>query len=97
MDIESVDKASTKSDGNCADSVTKTTTSAATTSPPPRNHACEIEVTFLTNLQAEQALQILQVDREPTDRVSKSFHLVKKEEDDTQKTGGNDTICKLKV
>ena len=94
MDIESVGKASNKSDGNCAYNIT--TTSAATTSSTHRNHACEIEVTFLTNLQAEQALQILQVDREPTDRVSKSFHLVKKEED-TQKTGGNDTICKLKV
>jgi len=38
-------------------------------------HACEIQVTFPTNRQAEQALQILQVDAEPTDRVSKSFRL----------------------
>ena len=40
-------------------------------------HVCEIEVTFPTNLQAEQAKQVLQVDREPTDRVTKSFRLDK--------------------
>ena len=28
-------------------------------------------------MQAEQALQILRVDKEPTERVSKSFQLVK--------------------
>lgn len=38
-------------------------------------HACEVQVTFPTNLQAEQALQVLQVDAEPTDRVTKSFRL----------------------
>ena len=41
-----------------------------------RAHSCEIKVSFPTNLQAEQALQVLQVDPEPTDRVSKSFRLV---------------------
>ena len=41
----------------------------------PRPHACEVEVRFPTDLQAEQALQILQVDAEPTDRVTKSFRL----------------------
>ena len=41
-------------------------------------HACEVEVTFPTNLQAEQAVQVLQVDQEPTDRVTKSFELVKR-------------------
>jgi hypothetical protein len=55
------------------------------------NHACEIEVTFPTNLQAEQALQILRVDREPTDRVKKTFDLIKTEIDK------NETVCKLKV
>jgi hypothetical protein len=45
-------------------------------------HACEVEVTFPTNLQAEQALQILQVDKEPSDRVTKTFQLVKKEGED---------------
>jgi hypothetical protein len=39
-------------------------------------HACEIEVTFATNLQAQQALEILQVDKEPTDRVTKSFEIM---------------------
>ena len=92
MDIESVDKASNKSDKKCATSAAVTSTDVDATH---RNHSCEIEVIFPTNLQAEQALQILQVDREPTDRVSKSFHLVKKEVD--TKDGGNDTICKLKV
>lgn len=38
-------------------------------------HVCEVLVTFPTNLQAEQAMQILQVDAEPTDRVHKSFRL----------------------
>lgn len=45
----------------------------------PFLHACEIEVIFPTNEQAEQAIQILQVDREPTERVSKVFHLVNEE------------------
>jgi len=44
------------------------------------SHSCEIKVTFSTNLQATQAMQILQVDREPTNRVSKSFRI---EEDDS--------------
>jgi hypothetical protein len=39
-------------------------------------HACEVEVTFPTNLQAQQALEILQVDQEPTDRVTKVFDIV---------------------
>jgi hypothetical protein len=55
-------------------------------------HACEVEVTFPTNLQAEQAVQVLQVDQEPTDRVAKSFQLVKR-------GGGNgdDEVTCLKV
>ena len=44
------------------------------------SHSCEIKVTFPTNLQATQAMQVLQVDREPTNRVSKSFRI---EEDDS--------------
>lgn len=71
------------------------TTSATTTTHP--NHVCEIEVAFPTDLQAEQALQILQVDKEPTDRVSKSFQLVREEAAKDMKTGGKDMICKLKV
>lgn len=54
------------------------------------NHVCEIDVTFPTDLQAEQALQILQVDKEPTDRVSKTFQLLREE-------GTKDSICKLRV
>ena len=38
-------------------------------------HACELEVTFSSAIQAEQAMQIMQVDQEPTDRVTKSFAL----------------------
>lgn len=52
-------------------------------------HACEIEVTFPTNLQAEQALQILQVDKEPTARVSKSFHLTKTGKEGSTRTNGD--------
>jgi hypothetical protein len=38
-------------------------------------HACDLEVTFCNAVQAEQAMQIMQVDQEPTDRVTKSFSL----------------------
>mmetsp|Transcript_99114 Transcript_99114/g.277601 ORF Transcript_99114/g.277601 Transcript_99114/m.277601 type:complete len:94 (-) Transcript_99114:264-545(-) len=38
-------------------------------------HACEVQIDFPTNLQAEQAMRILQVDAEPTDRVTKSFRM----------------------
>jgi hypothetical protein len=44
--------------------------------------ACEIEVTFPTNLQSEQAMKVLQVDVEPTDRVTKTFRLKKDGGDD---------------
>jgi hypothetical protein len=54
-----------------------TTTTTNSSSCGSHGHACEIEVTFPTNLQAEQALQVLQVDQEPTDRVTKTFHLLK--------------------
>mmetsp|Transcript_17672 Transcript_17672/g.40552 ORF Transcript_17672/g.40552 Transcript_17672/m.40552 type:complete len:128 (+) Transcript_17672:182-565(+) len=74
------------------------TTPAANSAITHRIHACEIEVTFPTNLQADQALRILQVDREPTDRVSKSFRLIKPEEsgEDGEKEG-NEPIYKLQV
>ncbi|MGK3758557.1 MAG: hypothetical protein ACI8RD_010872 [Bacillariaceae sp.] len=71
---------------------TATATTATKEDIRDRIHACEIEITFPTNLQAEQALQILQVDKEPTERASKSFHLVKTKEDEEGKE-----ICKMKV
>ena len=71
-------------------------TAAGTTSSHP-NHVCEIEVTFPTDRQAEQALQILQVDKEPTDRVSKSFELVTNETSVDKGNEGKDTIYILKV
>ena len=40
-----------------------------------QQHSCEIEITFPTSLQAQQAIQVLQVDCEPTNRVTKSFRL----------------------
>jgi hypothetical protein len=58
-----------------ADNDDSTTETSKTTSGPQEPHACEIRVTFPTNLQAEQSLQILQVDKEPTDRVTKSYRL----------------------
>eukprot|EP00536_Pseudo-nitzschia_multiseries_P003190 jgi/Psemu1/301811/fgenesh1_kg.47_\ len=74
------------------------TTPAAVRVITHRNHSCEIEVTFPTNLQAEQALKILQVDREPTDRVSKSFQMIKPDETaDYGKNAGKETVYKLKV
>lgn len=45
-------------------------------------YACRIDVTFPTNEQAEQAMQVLQVDREPGDRVLKAFTLVKEGDKD---------------
>jgi hypothetical protein len=38
-------------------------------------HACDVEITFPTALQAQQAIEILQVDHEPSNRVTKSFRL----------------------
>lgn len=61
------------------------------------SHVCEIDVTFPTDLQAEQALRILQVDREPTDRVSKTFELVKEEETVDSEGKSTNFICKLRV
>lgn len=61
------------------------------------SHACEIDITFPTDLQAEQALQILQVDKEPTDRVSKTFRLVREDATIDSESGGTDSICKLRV
>lgn len=70
---------------------TDTTDADAAAAADPK-HVCEIYVTFPTDLQAEQALQILQVDREPTDRVSKAFALVKEESNES-----NGSICKLRM
>jgi hypothetical protein len=53
----------------------------STATPNQEIHACEIELTFPTNLQAEQAMQILQVDAEPTDRVTKQFRLIEETKD----------------
>jgi len=92
MNIQSAEKISKTSDDTLA--AVAATTSTTTTHP---NHACEIEVIFPTDLQAEQALQILQVDKEPTPRVSKSFQLVKEEAPKDTKTRGNDMVYKLKV
>jgi len=39
----------------------------------PAVFSCEIQVTFPTNLQAEQAMKVLRVDKEPSDRVTKTF------------------------
>ena len=50
--------------------------------PPEDSHACELRITFPTDLQAEQAMQIMQVDSEPTDRVSKSFRLETRQSDE---------------
>lgn len=62
------------------------------TSPPP--HVCEVRVTFPTNRQAQYALQVLQVDKEPTDRVQKYMEVVyettnDKKDDDRDYDGVN--------
>eukprot|EP00934_Nitzschia_sp_Nitz4_P005247 Nitzschia sp. Nitz4//scaffold66_size103028//54223//54713//NITZ4_004501-RA/size103028-augustus-gene-0.78-mRNA-1//-1//CDS//3329556359//5237//frame0 len=45
------------------------------TASSTRMHSCQVQVTFPTNIQAQQVLSALQVDEEPTNRVSKSFRL----------------------
>ena len=43
-------------------------------------YACRIDIRFPTHQQAEQTMQVLQVDREPGDRVVKTFSLAKTNE-----------------
>jgi hypothetical protein len=52
-------------------------------------HACEIKLTFPTPLQAQQAMQVLSVDAEPTTRVSKSFRI------DNEGEPGDKKICMI--
>lgn len=49
-------------------------------------YACQIDIRFPTNRQAEQAIQVLQVDREPGERVVKSFSIVNAAEEEGQQT-----------
>ena len=39
-------------------------------------YAAQIDITFPTHVQAENAMKVLQVDNEPGDRVVKSFSIV---------------------
>jgi len=39
-------------------------------------YSCRIDIQFPTDRQADQAMQVLQVDREPSDRVTKYFSVV---------------------
>jgi len=45
-----------------------------------RPYGCEIEIAFPTAEHAEQAMRVLQVDREVSDRVARRFELVVEEE-----------------
>ena len=70
--------------------------------PSPKMHSCDVRVTFPTNRQAQYALQALQVDKEPTDRVTKSMEieLHKNQEDkggDEDGDGDSNKIAVLKV
>jgi Transcription factor Pcc1 len=47
-----------------------------------RAHVCEVCVTFPTNRQAQYALEVLRVDREPTNRVTKSMEVAVVDDDD---------------
>ena len=49
----------------------------------PYSYACQIDVRFPNSRQAEQAVRVLQVDKEPGDRVTKSFSIVCSEGNDT--------------
>jgi len=46
-----------------------------------RIYTCRIDIKFPTNLQAEQTMQVLQVDKEPGDRVIKTFSVVEVDDD----------------
>ncbi|CAJ1934152.1 unnamed protein product [Cylindrotheca closterium] len=37
---------------------------------------CEVKIVFPTNVQAQQAMQVLAVDPEPTNRVAKKFRIL---------------------
>mmetsp|Transcript_55785 Transcript_55785/g.135180 ORF Transcript_55785/g.135180 Transcript_55785/m.135180 type:complete len:122 (-) Transcript_55785:191-556(-) len=75
-----------------------------TTSASPKMHSCDVRVTFPTNRQAQYALQVLQVDKEPTDRVTKSMEVemsdgIKEKSTDSTETydGEEERIAVLKV
>ena len=66
--------------------------------PPPKIHSCDVRVTFPTNRQAQYALQVLQVDKEPTDRVTKSMEIeLHKTQEDGDDDGDSNNIAVLKV
>eukprot|EP00526_Cylindrotheca_closterium_P022195 CAMPEP_0113623002 /NCGR_PEP_ID=MMETSP0017_2-20120614/11820_1 /TAXON_ID=2856 /ORGANISM="Cylindrotheca closterium" /LENGTH=111 /DNA_ID=CAMNT_0000532913 /DNA_START=17 /DNA_END=352 /DNA_ORIENTATION=+ /assembly_acc=CAM_ASM_000147 len=44
-------------------------------------HCCEVKIAFPTNLQAQQAMQVLAVDPEPTNRVAKQFRISQEADD----------------
>ena len=78
--------------------------SSSSSSSPPKMHSCDVRVTFPTNRQAQYALQVLQVDKEPTGRVTKSMeielHENQEDEDkdrDKDKEGDSNKIAVLKV
>mmetsp|Transcript_55786 Transcript_55786/g.135181 ORF Transcript_55786/g.135181 Transcript_55786/m.135181 type:complete len:129 (-) Transcript_55786:123-509(-) len=66
------------------------------TTPPSSSkmHSCDVRVTFPTNRQAQYALKVLQVDKEPTDRVTKSMEVEKMLDDIKQEKTTKDPTVK---
>lgn len=50
-----------------------------------KTHSCEVKISFPTDLQAQQAIQILAVDPEPTNRVVKQFRISQEADDKNSK------------
>ena len=58
-------------------------------------YSCQIDIQFPTDRQAEQAMQVLQVDREPGDRVTKSFSVVSSSGSGSDEDGKNLTVLRV--
>ena len=91
MDVEEpqqTEKENGDDDEVMVDGTIQEATNDSTMSSSSDVHCCELQVLFPTNVQAEQAMQVLQVDEEPSNRVTKTFrlHTERKKKDKTNAT-----------
>ena len=49
---------------------------SSTLPPTKKPHVCEVCITFPTNLQAEHAWNVLRVDQEPPNRMTKTMEVI---------------------
>lgn len=59
-------------------------------------YVCQIDVSFPNSLDAKRAMQVLQVDKEPGNRVVKSFSLINKNESSSS-DDDDDAVVILRV